>query len=505
MFLLAPLGFGVAVALLTNVPMLSELLGPGQQALTSWTFYRDVLFVSFTLFFGGLLLGLVFIFTIPRLLHLALTPDKVYPLYGFHYAVQRQIARLTNSKFYNTLFGDSSYIVHYLSALGYDLSVVKQTGTNFGVEVKHETPYLVFVDSGTMVSDGLSIMNADFSSTSFRVSRVSLGSNSFFGNNIAYPAGGRTGDDCLLATKVMVPIDGHVREGVGLLGSPCFEIPRSVERDRRFDDLKDGEEFRWRLATKNKHNIVTIGIFLMVRWFHFFVISVLALAAVDLYHSLGASAIVLFTIITLVFSIAYFVLVERAATAFRDLSPQYCSIYEPYFWWHERYWKHLMPEVVNVFNGTPLKGAIWRLLGVRIGRRVYDEGCDIVEKTLVAVGDDCMLNAGTAIQAHSLEDGTFKSDRIEIGAGCTIGISAFVHYGVTIGDGALLDAGSFLMKGEEVAPHACWQGNPASEIGGRPPVNPAATTTATVVAMMPPPACRSRDVDDAAPARRRYG
>ena len=47
----------------------------------------------------------------------------------------------------------------------------------------------------------------------------------------------------------------------GLLGSPCFEIPRSVQRDSRFDHLKTGEEFRRRLAAKNRHNAVTIGLF----------------------------------------------------------------------------------------------------------------------------------------------------------------------------------------------------------------------------------------------------
>ena len=92
--------------------------------------------------------------------------------------------------------------------------------------MKHENPYLTSVGSGTMVADGLSIINADFSSTSFRVSRASIGPHNFLGNHIAYPSQGRTGDNCLLATKVMVPIDGEVREGVGLLGSPSFEIPR---------------------------------------------------------------------------------------------------------------------------------------------------------------------------------------------------------------------------------------------------------------------------------------
>ena len=30
----------------------------------------------------------------------------------------------------------------------------------------------------------------------------------------------------------MIPIDGPVRENVGLLGSPAFEIPRMVNRDK---------------------------------------------------------------------------------------------------------------------------------------------------------------------------------------------------------------------------------------------------------------------------------
>ena len=81
-----------------------------------------------------------------------------------------------------------------------------------------------------MVSDGLTVMNADYSSTSFRVAGQ-LGEDNFLGNSLAFPAGAKVGDNCLLATKAMIPIGGPVRENVGLLGSPCFEIPRSVQRD----------------------------------------------------------------------------------------------------------------------------------------------------------------------------------------------------------------------------------------------------------------------------------
>ena len=116
---------------------------------------------------------------------------------------------------------------------------MEQTGSNFGMAVAHETPFLCSVGSGTVVADGLSVVNADYSSLArSAVSAVSIGANNFLGNEISYPAQGRTGDDCLLATKVQVPIDGPVRAGVGLLGSPRFEIPRSVNRDARLGSAR---------------------------------------------------------------------------------------------------------------------------------------------------------------------------------------------------------------------------------------------------------------------------
>ena len=457
-----PLAIGGLALLVVAFPEIDALLGTAPPAFTSWTFYLDALAVSFVLFFGAALVGLVLAVTVPRLLNLAITPDKVYQLYGFHYSLHRAIARMTNVKFLTTLFGDSSYIVHYLRFLGYDLSRVVQTGSNFGTGVKHETPYLSSIGSGTMVADGLSIINADFSSTSFRVSRASIGPRNFIGNGIAYPSQGKTGDNCLLATKVMVPIDGKIREGVGLLGSPSFEIPRSVERDATFDHLKSEQELGSRLATKNRYNLRTMGLFLLVRWMFLFGITLIGLAGADLHDRFGASAVAAATILAVAFTVAYGVLVERAAAKFRSLSPQFCSIYEPYFWWHERYWKLL--AVPTIFNGTPFKGLMWRLLGVRIGSRVFDDGCDIPERTLLTIGNDCTLNAGSWFQGHSQEDGTFKSDHITIGSGCTLGVGAWVHYGVTMGDGAVLATDSFLMKGEEIPQHARWGGNPATEM-----------------------------------------
>ncbi|MFD9303478.1 Pls/PosA family non-ribosomal peptide synthetase [Streptomyces sp. NPDC060048] len=471
-----PLATGAVTVLLAPLSQLTTPPQAGTSAFTSGTFYLGALAASVVLFFGAALAGLLVQGVVPRLLNRAVKPDTVYPLYGFHYGVQRAIALLTNRKFFTALFGDSSAIVHYLRYLGYDLSRVTQTGSNFGTEVKHDSPFLSSVGSRTMVADGLSVINAEFSSTSFKLSRVSIGADSFLGNRIAYPSQARTGDNCLLATKVMVPVDGEVRENVGLLGSPSFAIPRTVMRDTRFQDLESGSELRRRLAAKNRHNAVTAGLYLTARWIHVFAVTLIAMGATTLYPALGASAFALASVLTLLFTVVYFALIERATTGFKAQEPLYCSIYEPSFWRHERFWKMASVDYAQVFDGTPFKNVVWRLLGARIGKRVFDDGSFFPERTLVTIGDDCTLNAGTVVQCHSQEDGAFKSDRTTIGDGSTLGVGAFVHYGVTLADRVQLACDSFLMKGEQVPQGARWAGNPARHLSDDtpPPATPPA-------------------------------
>ena len=463
-FLYLPLLQGGAFLLLTAMPIHGKILDPRTDAITSPTLYIGALVISLVLFFGSVLLGLLAVATLPRLLSMFVKPVAVYPLFGFHDRIHRSIVRMTSVRFFIHMFGDSSFIVYYLRWLGYDLCEVEQTGSNFGLEVGHQTPYLSIIGSGTMVADGLSIMNADVSTTSFRVSPVYIGSNSFFGNYIVYPAGGRIGDNCLIATKAMIPLDGEVRSGVGLLGSPSFEIPRTVERDQAFDYLREGDELRHRLRAKNWHNLRTMGIFLLGRWLHVFLVTVFALAAMDACRGFAQLQMAVLFALSVLVTPVYYVLLERAIRGWRRLEPKYCSIYDPYFWRHERLWKIPGERYLHMFDGTPFKNLIWRGLGVRIGQRVFDDGCYMSERTLTTVGDDVMLNAGTKIQCHSQEDGIFKSDRTTIGDGCTIGVGAMVHYGVTMGDRSVLAPDSFLMKGEEIPRHARWGGNPAREM-----------------------------------------
>ena len=221
--------------------------------------------------------------------------------------------------------------------------------------MKHDNPFLSSVGSGTVVADGLSFLNADYSNTSFRVSRVAIGAHNFLGNHIAYPAQGRTGDNCLLATKVMVPMDGPVREGVGLLGSPSFEIPRTVERDSRLD-VQSPHELRRGLAAKNRHNVVTIALLLLSRWVLTVVLTVLALAtAGPLLRARGAGGRRWPACWPCCSPSSTSCCSTGRCAGCRRCRPPGCSIYDRGFWRHERFWKVCADTYAQAIQRHPVQ------------------------------------------------------------------------------------------------------------------------------------------------------
>jgi non-ribosomal peptide synthetase-like protein len=454
--------FAVAVP----VPLVALAVWDQYSAGSADTAATGFALLSIGLFFGSLVAALAGVYLVPRLCNLFLKADKTYPLFGFHYWLQTAISEISNARFFHVLFGDSCLIVRHIRLLGWNLNKVQQTGSNFGTNQKHDNPVLCDIGSGTMVSDGLSMINMQMSSSSFRLAMTRIGDANYLGNNIYYPPGGRTGANCLLGTKVMIPVDGPVRENVGLLGSPCFEIPRMVDRDRDLCDTLGEDERPRRLRQKNLHNSVTAALFLLNRWM-FFVGALIAWQVAHFaYPRFGVLALFATSAVLSVVAVLFFAMIERTSLRFRRLEPKMVTIYDRDFWAHERHWKLSDTPIMQLFAGTPFKNLISWMVGVKIGRKVYDANCSITERTLTEIGDYANLNEGSVLQAHSLEEGVFKSDFIRIGTGCTLGPAAFVHYGATLGDHVVIDADSFLMKGETLDPHTRWCGNPAKMVRG---------------------------------------
>src|SRR5690606_18374866 len=249
----------------------------------------------------------------------------------------------------------------------------------------------------------------------------------------------RTGNNVLLGTKIMVPIDGPVRENVGLLGSPAFEIPRVVKSDRDIIKSFDEQTRCARLRQKNVYNLGTALIFLASRWVAFTSFVFLLWQAVGSYSHFGILGLFAAIVASTAFNIAFFIALERAILRFKRLQPRLVSIYDPYFWLHERYWKLNPLFVLIMFAGTPFRGMLLRAMGVKVGAKLFDDGAVIQERSLTEVGDYTNLNEGCILQGHSLEEGVFKSDYIRLGNRCSLGPGTFVHYGVSTGDDVVID------------------------------------------------------------------
>ncbi len=119
------------------------------------------------------------------------------------------------------------------------------------------------------------------------------------------------------------------------------------------------------------------------------------------------------------------------------------------------------PLALDLLRGTPLLPWYLRLLGAKIGRRVYIGTTGFLEWDLVEIGDRAALNDDCVLQTHLFEDRVLKSSGLHIGADCTVGADSVVLYDSKMEDGSRLDALSLLMKGETLPRGTAWAGIPA--------------------------------------------
>jgi len=122
------------------------------------------------------------------------------------------------------------------------------------------------------------------------------------------------------------------------------------------------------------------------------------------------------------------------------------------------------PFLVGALTGTPFVCWYFRLLGARIGRRVYMETTDFSEFDLASVGDEAVLNADCTIQTHLFEDRVMKMSNIDIAARCKVGAGSLVLYDTRMEEGASLGDLSLLMKGEVLPSGTSWEGVPARSV-----------------------------------------
>ena len=105
--------------ILWQAPTWLAALDPGWRSPLSGWVPLALLALAATLLLLVTTLRLAAMIILPRLLGPLVRPGRTYPLYGLSDIAARTIATVANARLLVLLFGDSSFIVGYLSRLGY--------------------------------------------------------------------------------------------------------------------------------------------------------------------------------------------------------------------------------------------------------------------------------------------------------------------------------------------------------------------------------------------------
>jgi acetyltransferase-like isoleucine patch superfamily enzyme len=150
------------------------------------------------------------------------------------------------------------------------------------------------------------------------------------------------------------------------------------------------------------------------------------------------------------------------------------------------YFKHdsaLVGAKAQIGDGTRIWAFVNILDGAVVGRNCNICDCSFIEKGVV-LGDNVTIKNGVSVfEGVTLEDGVFvgpnavfindrfprsrnpgwRLEKTRIRKGATIGANATILCGVTVGEYAVIGAGSVVLK--DIPAHAIVVGNPARRVG----------------------------------------
>jgi len=370
-----------------------------------------------------------------------------------HWVVDRLL--LTEMDNVPNLFG-TLYAAPWLRLLGAKIGRRSEVST-----VAHFAPDLVSVGPGSFLADDVYVHTTKVCAGHVLNLPARLGAGSFIGKSACVSMGAALPDDCLVGVLSLSPRDAAPSSS--WLGSPPIALPRRQLFDG-FDDT---------------HTVTPpcrlVALRLVIEAIRILLPGVLiGLAGAATYDSLIAihnhlglgATVALAPIVEAVWGGAMALLVVGVKWALVGrYRPRVDPLWSHFVWRSELvtglYEAVAIPLLLEALDGTPFAAPYLRLLGARIGKRVYLESLDMTEFDLVDIGDEAALGHACTVQTHLFEDRIMKMDRLTIWDRCVVGAHAAVLYGTELGAGAEIGPLSLMMKGESFGPATRWAGIPA--------------------------------------------
>ncbi len=313
------------------------------------------------------------------------------------------------------------------------------------------SPDCLTVGDESFVADAASLGAARIQSGVMRIDNISIGRRTFIGNSALVPVGATIPDNCLIGC-LSLPPETEMPADSSWLGSPSFFLPQR-QTSSGFTEEQTFRPTKWLVAQR-----------LFIEYFRvtlpstfFIVVTNVLLSAVLLMRDEISDAL-----IVAVFPLVYFMaglMASLSMVAFKWLMmgryrPCERPLWSSFVWRTEAVTSLLdnfaSPFFLDLLCGTPFVCWFFRLLGAKIGRRVYLDTTELTEFDLVRIGDDVAINDDCTLQTHLFEDRVMKMSTVEIGAGCHLGSMSLVLYDTQLGPGSSVGDLSLVMKGESL-------------------------------------------------------
>jgi non-ribosomal peptide synthetase-like protein len=395
-----------------------------------------------------------------RLLQWGIKPGK-YSVYSMFYV---------RKWFADQLMSLSLIVMHPIYATVYVATYFRMLGAKIGKNTEISTASsvthpLLQIGDGAFVADAVTLGEADVRAQQLILSMTTIGNNSFVGNSALIPQGYNLDSNMLIGVLSTPPDEKQMADSTARdwFGSPAIPLPRRQESTPFGNELT---------IHPNNYRKFARGFVEFIRII------------------LPESAIICFSIFFIAY--AHDLLTEDPLWKIIVLFPFYYLFFMgiPSFlvplilkWvfigkykvqqrpmWSWSVWKSeaitstyealAIPFFLDFLQGTPWLPLIMRLMGVKIGKRVWMNTTDITEFDMVTICDDAALNQDCGPQTHLFEDRVMKVGPVKIGARSSIGAGTIILYDSELGDDTSVEALSLVMKGERLSPGTDWIGSP---------------------------------------------
>ena len=343
-----------------------------------------------------------------------------------------------------------------------------------GAKIGHRTevstasfvsPDCLAIGNESFVADAVSLGAARVQDGVMTIDVTRIGERTFVGNSALVPIGAQIPDNCLIGCLSMTP-PNPISANTSWLGSPSFFLPQR-QTSAGFTEEETFRPTRWLIVQR-----LVIEFFRITLPSTLFIISTNLLLSVVLslrdmlplwligvlFPALYAAAGCVAALLLIAFK---WVLIGRYRPCERPL-------------WNHFVWRtevvtslldnYASPFFLDLLAGTPYICWFFRLLGAKIGRRVYLDTTELTEFDLVHIGDDVSINLDCTLQTHLFEDRVMKMSTVEVGKGCNLGAMSLILYDSQLADGASVGDLSLVMKGELLPTQTCWTGIPGRRI-----------------------------------------